>query len=56
MVATDERPKMVESMLALRDKGYAWPYIAKRFGLTEREARRMCQSWLRARMEGDENG
>ena len=50
---SDDRAKVAESMLTLRDQGYAWPYIARRFNMTERDARRMCQAWLKTKMDGD---
>ena len=49
------KPRMsaeqVEQAIAMRDKGYAWPYIAHRFGVSERTLRRQITALLRAREE-----
>ena len=50
---SEDRAKVAESMLALRDKGYAWPYVAKRHNMTERDARRLCADYMRGKMGGD---
>lgn len=41
----------VELAIAMRDKGYAWPYIAHRFGVSERTLRRQVAAYIRAEQE-----
>ena len=41
----------VERAIAMRDKGYAWPYIAHRFGVSERTLRRQITAHIRAEQE-----
>lgn len=54
------KPRMsasqVEQAIVMRDKGYAWDYIARRFGVSERTLRRQMVALLRAKEEGEERG
>lgn len=51
-MAMQKQPdEVAERMLQLREKGWAWEAIAQRFGMSQRNARRLCTDYL-LRKEG----
>ena len=56
-VALMARPKqpdeVAERMLKLREKGWAWYAIARKFGMSQRNARRLCIDYLLRKERGD---